>query len=62
MAYLNTEVLLSVLLRTFRFAPSDKKIIWEWNSVVQPTTEDAEITANGTKVLKLPLKVSLVKA
>ncbi|RXW14175.1 hypothetical protein EST38_g11675 [Candolleomyces aberdarensis] len=56
---LEMKVLLSVLLQTFRFAPSDKKIIWEWNSVVQPTTEDAEITANGTKVLQLPLKVSL---
>ncbi|KAJ2914416.1 hypothetical protein MD484_g5991, partial [Candolleomyces efflorescens] len=42
------------------YSKLDKKIIWEWNSVVQPTTEDAEITANGTKVLRLPLIVGRV--
>ncbi|RXW14179.1 hypothetical protein EST38_g11674, partial [Candolleomyces aberdarensis] len=59
-AQLEMKVVLSVLLQTFRLAPGDKKIIWEWNTVAQPTTEDAKITANGTRELQLPLKFSLV--
>jgi hypothetical protein len=54
------EVVLSTLLQTFRFSPSDRKVVWEWNGTVQPTTEDAEIMPNGTRKLQLPLKVSLV--
>ncbi|RXW15627.1 hypothetical protein EST38_g10219 [Candolleomyces aberdarensis] len=57
---LEMKAVLSTLIQTFRFAPSDRRVIWEWNNVVQPTTEDAEITANGTRKLQLPLKVTLV--
>ncbi|KAJ2922376.1 hypothetical protein H1R20_g14713, partial [Candolleomyces eurysporus] len=59
---LEMKVLLSVLLPTFKFAPSDKRIVWEWNAVVQPTTEDAKVAASGAREPELPLKVALVQA
>ncbi|KAJ3550676.1 hypothetical protein NMY22_g309 [Coprinellus aureogranulatus] len=57
---LTPEVVLITLLRSFRFAPTDKKIIWQLTPVIQPTTEDAELTEVGTKKLQLPLRVSLL--
>ncbi|RXW21502.1 hypothetical protein EST38_g4357 [Candolleomyces aberdarensis] len=55
-AQLEMKVVVSSLLQTFRFSPSGGKVIWEWNNVVQPTTEDAEIVANGKRKIQLPLK------
>ncbi|KAF5328482.1 hypothetical protein D9611_014531 [Ephemerocybe angulata] len=57
---LEMKVVLSLLIRSFKFSPSGKKIIWEMNAIVQPTTEDAELSATGDRKLQLPLKVSLV--
>ncbi|KAJ3508531.1 hypothetical protein NMY22_g16580 [Coprinellus aureogranulatus] len=59
-AQLEIKVVLSTLLRSFRFASTDKKIIWQLTAVVQPTTEDAELTEVGNKKLQLPLRVILL--
>ncbi|KAF6748132.1 cytochrome P450 [Ephemerocybe angulata] len=59
---LEMKVILSVLLQSFKFEPNGKKVIWQMNGIVQPTTEDAELGADGEQKLQLPLKVSLVKA
>jgi hypothetical protein len=53
------EVVLCLLLETFKFAPSGKKIIWQWSGIVKPTTEEAQ-SETGDKALQLPIKVSLV--
>lgn len=50
-----------LFLKTFKFSPSDKKVKWQRNSIVQPTTEDAEVTALGKQKLQLPLMVSLAQ-
>ncbi|RXW18985.1 hypothetical protein EST38_g6860 [Candolleomyces aberdarensis] len=55
---LEMKVVLSLLLDNFKFAPSEQKIIWRWNGIVQPTTEQAQ-SPNGDKKLQMPLKVSL---
>ncbi|RXW12831.1 hypothetical protein EST38_g13025 [Candolleomyces aberdarensis] len=55
---LEMKVVLCLLLETFKFAPSGKKIIWQWSGIVQPTTEEAH-SEKGDKALQLPLKVSL---
>ncbi|KAJ2929646.1 hypothetical protein H1R20_g7436, partial [Candolleomyces eurysporus] len=55
---LEMKVVLSLLLDNFKFAPSEHKIIWRWNGIVQPTTEQAQ-SPNGDKKLLMPLKVSL---
>lgn len=54
-----TEVVLALLLDAFRFAPTDQKVIWRWNGVVQPTTEEAQNSQNGGETLTLQLKMSL---
>ncbi|KAF6761775.1 cytochrome P450 [Ephemerocybe angulata] len=59
-AELEMKVVLSVLLQSFCFAPSGKHTVWELNGIIQPTTEDAELTSVGEKKLQLPLLVSLV--
>lgn len=59
---LEMKVILSVLLQSFKFEPNGKKVIWQMNGIIQPTTEDAELNADGEQKLQLPLKVSLVKA
>lgn len=56
----NVEVVMSMLLKSFRFTPSTKKILWEMNGIVQPTTAEAEVLESGDKRLELPLGVSLV--
>jgi hypothetical protein len=55
---LRAEVVLSLLLESFKFAPSGQDIIWKWNGIVQPTTKEAQMSAEGDKSLALPLKVS----
>ncbi|KAF6748100.1 cytochrome P450 [Ephemerocybe angulata] len=57
---LEMKVVLSVLLQVLKFEPTGKKVIWQTNGIIQPTTEDAEITSSGEKKLQLPLKVTLV--
>jgi hypothetical protein len=55
---LSAEVVLSLLLERFKFAPTEQKVIWRWNGIVQPTTAEAQ-NQYGTKKLTMPLKVSL---
>ncbi|KAJ2922915.1 hypothetical protein H1R20_g14187, partial [Candolleomyces eurysporus] len=50
---LEMKVILSLLLESFQFAPTDKKVFWQLNGVVQPSLDK-----DGAK-LQLPLKVSL---
>ncbi|KAJ3534146.1 hypothetical protein NMY22_g7047 [Coprinellus aureogranulatus] len=60
-AQLEMKVILSLLIRSFHFSPpEDKKIVWQYSGLVQPTTEDAPLTENGKKILQLPLRVRLV--
>lgn len=56
----SAEVVLSTLLKSFRFTPADKKVIWRVTTVVQPTIEDAEVLSTGDKKVQLPLNLSLV--
>ncbi|TEB30590.1 hypothetical protein FA13DRAFT_522281 [Coprinellus micaceus] len=61
-AVLEMKVVLSLLLQPFRFSHAPgKKIIWQLNGVIQPTTEDALLTTVGEKKLQLPLKISLIR-
>jgi hypothetical protein len=46
-----TEVVLSVLLSKFRFAPSEKEIIWEMHGLTRPTEK------GHSHVARLPLRV-----
>ncbi|KAF5313993.1 hypothetical protein D9611_006969 [Ephemerocybe angulata] len=57
---LEMKIVLSLLLQNFKFAPTDKKVVWQSNAIIQPTTEDAEVLPTGEKKLQLPLRVSLV--
>ena len=47
-----TEVVLSLLIESFRFAPSSKEIYWQMTTVATPT-----VVGEGGKV-QLPLLVS----
>lgn len=51
------EIVLSMLLRNFRFSFGDKKIIWKMNGLNQPITEDAELDEYGLPLLQMPLRV-----
>ncbi|KAJ3530952.1 hypothetical protein NMY22_g8359 [Coprinellus aureogranulatus] len=55
------EVVLSTLVRSFKFEPTGQKIMWQSNGIFQPTTEDAPRNKIGEMKLQLPLRVSLVK-
>ncbi|TFK25119.1 cytochrome P450 [Coprinopsis marcescibilis] len=55
---LEMKVVLCTLLESFKFAPGDKKIRWEYNGISQPTVDEA--SPNGVHKLQLPMKVSLV--
>ncbi|EAU84603.2 cytochrome P450 [Coprinopsis cinerea okayama7 len=55
---LEMKVVLCALLESFRFSPTDKKVIWLNNGIVQPAVEEPE--SNGSPRLQLPLKVSLL--
>ncbi|KAJ3534255.1 hypothetical protein NMY22_g7007 [Coprinellus aureogranulatus] len=57
---LEMKVILSLLIRDFRFAPSGKKVVWLHNGIVQPTTEDAGYTVAGEKKLQLPLRERVI--
>jgi hypothetical protein len=46
-----TEVVLSLLLSKFRFAPSEKEIIWEMHGLTSPTEK------GHSRVARLPLKI-----
>ncbi|KAJ2919733.1 hypothetical protein MD484_g701, partial [Candolleomyces efflorescens] len=50
---LEMKVILSLLLESFQFSPSDKNVYWQLNGVVQPSLD------KDGKRLQLPLKVSL---
>ncbi|KAJ2922914.1 hypothetical protein H1R20_g14188, partial [Candolleomyces eurysporus] len=50
---LEMKVILSLLLESFQFSPTDQKVYWQLNGVVQPSLDK-----DGSK-LQLPLKVSL---
>ena len=52
-----TEIVLSLLLRRFRFSFGDKKIIWKMNGLNQPIIEDAELDRYGLPMLQMPLRV-----
>ncbi|KAJ3541618.1 hypothetical protein NMY22_g3820 [Coprinellus aureogranulatus] len=58
---LEMKVVLSLLLQTFKFDATGKKVMWQLNGITQPTTEDAELTAVGERKLQLPLRVSFLK-
>jgi hypothetical protein len=58
--FFTSEIVLSVLLAKFKFAPSGKNIVWLSNGIVQPAVEDPKRPGFGETELQLPLKVSLV--
>ncbi|KAJ3507575.1 hypothetical protein NMY22_g16892 [Coprinellus aureogranulatus] len=58
---LEMKVVLSLLIKSFHFSPGDKKVIWLWNGVTQPTTEDSPTTATGAPIIRLPLRMRAVK-
>ena len=51
------EAALCLLLEAFKFSPSDKEILWQFNGIAQPGIEDPS-SITGTR-LGLPLKISL---
>lgn len=51
---LEMKVVLSLLIESFKFAPSDKEIFWQMNSIATPTV----VGGNGKN--ELPLRVSKV--
>ncbi|TFK29213.1 cytochrome P450 [Coprinopsis marcescibilis] len=55
---LEMKVVLSILLESFQFSPTDKTIKWLFNGITQPSVD--EPTASGFAKLQLPLSVSLV--
>lgn len=55
-----TEIVLSILLRNFRFSLGDTKINWRMNGLNQPITEDAELDGYGLPKLQMPLRVVLL--
>ena len=48
------EVVLSLLIESFEFAPSEKEIFWQMSNIVSPT-----VVGGGTKP-QLPIMVKLV--
>ncbi|TEB32645.1 cytochrome P450 [Coprinellus micaceus] len=56
-AELEAKIVISLLLRRFRFSFSDKKIIWKMNGLNQPIIEDAELDQHGLPMLQMPLRV-----
>jgi hypothetical protein len=50
----SSEVVLSILIESFKFSPSDKEIFWQMNSIATPTV----VGGNGKN--ELPLRVSKV--
>ncbi|KAF6751312.1 cytochrome P450 [Ephemerocybe angulata] len=59
---LEMKVVLGLLLQSFRFSPSDKKVVWHMTGIVQPTVEGPEADGQEETRLQLPLKVSLLNA
>ncbi|KAF6751297.1 cytochrome P450 [Ephemerocybe angulata] len=59
---LEMKTVLSVLVQRFKFTPSGKKVIWQNNGIMQPTTEDAPRTAMGHRQLGLPVHISFVNS
>lgn len=51
-----SEVVLSILLETFRFSPSKREIDWLMNGIVTPT-----LKGDVTESPYLPIKVALVQ-
>lgn len=60
LSFFPSEIVLSVLLAKFKFAPSGKRIVWLSNGIVQPAVEDLKRPGSGETELQLPLRVSLV--
>ncbi|TEB26346.1 cytochrome P450 [Coprinellus micaceus] len=60
-AQLEMKIVLSELIRNFRFTPGDKEIIWQLMPIVTPTTQDAKLTPAGVKTLRLPLNVKCIR-
>ena len=57
----SAEIVLSLLVKKFKFAPSGKKIIWLSQGIMQPAVEDAKnSSATGKPELQLPLKLTPV--
>ncbi|TFK27112.1 cytochrome P450 [Coprinopsis marcescibilis] len=54
---LEMKVVLAVLLESFKFTPTDKKIKWQWNGIAQPAVDKP---GTGLPTLELPLNVSLI--
>ncbi len=50
------EIVLSVLLKSFRFSPSDKEIVWNLSLVKYPTV------GRESDRPSMPMKVDLLKA
>ncbi|CAA7267173.1 unnamed protein product [Cyclocybe aegerita] len=49
---LEMKVVLSILVASFKFSPSDKEVLWKMNGIATPTTAD-----NETVLPRLPLVV-----
>jgi hypothetical protein len=52
------EVVLSLLIESFRFSPSDKEVIWQMHGIASPTVKSN--SKSGTPLPQLPLVVELV--
>ncbi|TFK18274.1 cytochrome P450 [Coprinopsis marcescibilis] len=57
---LEMKVLLSLLLESFKFAPTRKKIRWEFHGIAQPMIDEGRVEGQGLRNLQLPLKISLL--
>lgn len=55
-AHCSTEVVLSVLLESFKFSLSDKAIVWNISGVSYPTVGPTDVHA------QLPLMVEVIKS
>ena len=49
------EVVLSLLVESFRFSPSEKEVIWQMNGLATPT-----VPSSGSSRSQLPLRVEKV--
>ncbi|KAJ3550674.1 hypothetical protein NMY22_g305 [Coprinellus aureogranulatus] len=58
---LEMKIVLSILVRRFKFAPSGKKIVWLAHGIQQPTVEESGVKGGASEEaqLQLPLKVRL---
>jgi len=56
----STEVILTLLLKEFRFSPSSKQIHWQMFNIATPTVLQAEGSGKSSVAGQLPLIVERV--